>query len=263
MFCVKGCSFRLFLSRPIVAGAVILGTLAGDGGHRPAMAQQAGGQNTEIAAGAAVSRQYWSVYSGTTVAPFGALTEDGLRLRATGGYGAFQYSAFRPSGGGGQLVKFRGTVSFGDLLVGYHQQVGALTFKLYAGAMASRHVIDPFDPEASVQGSGIGGKTVLETWWTLGEHAWASLDVSYGTLHDTYGGRLRFGWRLAPPLSTGIEVAADGNTDGDSGRVGAFVRYEWAQGEISASTGLMTDWAGIEKIDARGAYATIAWLSRF
>ena len=87
--------------------------------------------------------------------------------------------------------------------------------------------------------------------------------MSYGTLHDTYGGRLRLGWRLAPLLSTGIEVAADGNTDGDSGRVGAFVRYEWAQGEISASGGLMTDWAGIEKIDARGAYATISWMNRF
>ncbi len=263
MFCVRGRSFGLFLSRPVVVGAVFLGVLASDGAQRCGVAQEAAGQHTELSAGAAVSQQYWSAYSGTTFAPFGALTEDGVRLRATGGYGAFHYSALRPSGGGGQLIKYRGTASFGDLLVGYHQQIGALTLKLYAGAMASRHVIDPFDPEASVQGIGFGGKTVLETWWTLGEYAWASLDVSYGTLHDTYGGRLRLGWRLAPLLSTGIEVAADGNTDGDSGRVGAFVRYEWAQGEISASTGLMTDWAGIERVDARGAYATVAWMNRF
>lgn len=263
MSCVRGRSFGLIVSRSVVAGAVILVALGCDGGHQPGTAQEAARENTEISAGAGVSRQSWSVYSGTTFAPFGALTEDGLRLRATGGYGAFHYSAARPSGGGGQLVKFNGNVSFGDLLVGYHQQLGTLTLKLYAGAMATRHVIDPFDPEASVQGSGIGGKTVLETWWTLGEHAWASLDVSYGTLHDTYGGRLRLGWRLVPLLSTGIEVAADGNTDGDAGRVGAFVRYEWAQGEISASTGLMTDWAGIEKVDARGAYATVSWMNRF
>jgi hypothetical protein len=263
MSCVWGRSFGLIASRSAVAGAVILLALGCDGGHRPGMAKEAAGQHAEISVGATVSHQYWSVYSGTTFAPFGALTEDGVRLRATGGYGAFHYSALRPSGGGGQLIKYRGTASFGDLLVGYHQQLGALTLKLYAGAMATRHVIDPFDPEASVQGNGIGGKTVLETWWTLGEHAWASLDVSYGTLHDTYGGRLRLGWRLAQPLSTGIEVAADGNSDGDSGRVGAFVRYEWAQGEVSASGGLMTDWSGIEKIDARGAYATVAWMNRF
>jgi hypothetical protein len=230
----------------------------------PSAAQQPTGQNAEVGLGAGVSRDAWSVYSSMTVAPFGALTEDGLRLRTTGGYGAFQYSAMRPSGGGGQLVKFRGSVSFGDLLVGYHQQLGALTLKLYAGGMATRQVIDPFDPEAEVQGPGIGGKAVIETWWTISEQAWASLDLSYGSLHETYAGRLRLGWRLVPVVSAGLEVSADGNSDGDSGRVGAFLRYEWASGEISVSAGMMTDWAGIEKIDTRGgAYATVSWLNRF
>ena len=67
-----GHSFGLFLSRPVVAGAVILGALACDGGHRPGMAQEAAGQRTEFSAGATVSRQYWSTYSGATFAPFGA-----------------------------------------------------------------------------------------------------------------------------------------------------------------------------------------------
>jgi Cellulose biosynthesis protein BcsS len=228
------------------------------------MAQQPAGQHAEVGLGTGVSRDAWSVYSSMTVAPFGALTEDGLRLRTTGGYGAFQYSALRPLGGGGQLIKFRGSVSFGDLLVGYHQQLGGLTLKLYAGAMATRYLIEPFDPEAKVQGTGVGGKAALETWWTISEQAWASLDLSYGSLRETYAGRLRLGWRLVPVVSAGLEVAADGNSDGDSGRVGGFLRYEWADGEISASAGMLTDWAGIEKIDARGgAYATLSWLNRF
>jgi hypothetical protein len=229
----------------------------------PAVAQQPAGQHAEVGLGAGVSRDAWSVYSSMTVAPFGALTQDGLRLRTTGGYGAFQYTAVRPSGGG-RPIKFQGSVSFGDLLVGYHQQMGALTLKLCAGAMAARYVIDPFDPEAHVQGAGVGGKAALETWWTISEQAWASLNLSYGSLHQTYAGRLRLGWRLMPVLSAGVAVAADGNTDGDSGRVGGFLRYEWADGEISASAGMLTDWAGIEKIDTRGgAYATVSWLNRF
>ena len=129
--------------------------------------------------------------------------------------------------------------------------------------MVARHAIDPFDAEAEVQGPGVGGKVAVETWWTISDMAWSSLDVSYGTLHESYAGRLRLGWRVVPVLSAGVEAAADGNIDGRSGRVGGFLRYEWAQGEVSASGGLMTDWADIERIDARGGYATISWLNRF
>ena len=197
------------------------------------------------------------------MAPFGAITADGLRLRATGGYGAFRYSGLRPVGAGSQLVSFRGTVSFADVLLGYHKQLGPLTLKAYAGAMATQHLIDPFDPEAAVQGSGLGGKVALETWWTISEQAWASLDVSYGSLHESYAGRLRLGWRLLPALSAGMEAGAAGNTDGDSGRIGAFLRYEWERGEIATSAGLLTDWADIEKTDPRGAFATISWMNRF
>ena len=262
MFCVGGPRFLVRRTRSTVVGVGVVAALCCIG--TPTMAQQTGGQHAEVGLGTGVSRDAWSVYSSMTVAPFGALTEDGLRLRTTGGYGAFQYTALRPSGGGGTLIKFRGSVSFGDLLVGYHQQLGGLTLKLYAGAMATRYVIDPFDPEAQVQGTGVGGKAALETWWTVSEQAWVSLDLSYGSLHETYAGRLRLGWRLVPVVSAGLEVAADGNSDGDSGRVGAFLRYEWADGEISASAGMLTDWAGIEKIDARGgAYATVSWLNRF
>ena len=187
----------------------------------------------------------------------------GSRLRTTGGYGSFRYSGLRASGGSSEFVKFRGTVSFADLLLGYHRQLGPLTLKLYAGAVAARHAIDPFDAEAEVQGPGVGGKVAVETWWTISDMAWSSLDVSYATLHESYAGRLRLGWRVVPVLSAGVEAAADGNIDGRSGRIGGFLRYEWAQGEVSASGGLMTDWADIERIDARGGYATISWLNRF
>jgi Cellulose biosynthesis protein BcsS len=229
----------------------------------PAAAHESAAQQAEFSVGAEASRQAWSIYSGVTVAPFGALSEDGLRLRTTGGYGAFRYSGLRASGGSSELVKFRGTVSFADLLLGYHRQLGPLTLKLYAGAMATRHAIDPFDAEAEVQGAGVGGKVAVETWWTISDMAWTQLDVSYGTLHESYAGRLRFGWRVVPVLSAGVEAFADGNVDGRSGRIGGFLRYEWAQGEVSASGGLMTDWADVERIDARGGYATISWLNRF
>ena len=48
------------------------------------------------------------------------------------------------------------------------------------------------------------------TWWTIGERAWTSLDVSWGSLHDGYAGRGRLGWRLLPLLSVGLEAGAAG-----------------------------------------------------
>lgn len=261
MFCVGGRRRLLVLAHAAAAGVSALVMLTG--AHKPAAAHEPAGQNSEFSIGAEASRQAWSVYSGVTVAPFGALSEDGLRLRTTGGYGAFRYSGLRASGGSSGLVKFRGTVSFADLLVGYHRQLGPLTLKLYAGAAAARYAIDPFDPEAEVQGTGVGGKAAVETWWTISDMAWSQLDVSFATLHQTYAGRLRLGWRVVPVLSAGVEASADGNIDGRSGRIGGFLRYEWAQGEVSASGGLITDWADVERIDARGGYATVSWLNRF
>jgi len=227
------------------------------------MAQEADARQYELSVGADAGRHFWSAYSSLTMAPFGSVTEDGFRLRTSGGYSSYTYAGQRLAGAGSQLFKFHGTASFADLLLGYHQQLGPVTLKLYGGATATQNAIDPADPEAQVQGTDIGGKALLESWWTIGEHSWTSLDLSYASLHQDYAGRLRLGWRLLPALSLGIEAGAAGNVDGDQGRGGGFVRYEWQDGEISASAGVMTDWAGIDKLDSRGAFATVSWLSRF
>ena len=62
-------------------------------------------------------------------------------------------------------------------------------------------------------------------------------------------------------------MAADGNTDGDSGRVGAFVRYEWASGELSASAGAtndkLLDGGGPSVARASTPFVTLSWLTRF
>ena len=51
---------------------------------------------------------------GATVAPFGAIQEDGVRLRVVAGYGADRYSGPRAVGAGSQIVAFKGTGSFAD-----------------------------------------------------------------------------------------------------------------------------------------------------
>lgn len=209
------------------------------------------------------------MYSGSTVAPFGAIQEDGVRLRVVAGYGADRYSGPRAVGAGSQIVAFKGTGSFVDALIGYHEQLGALTVKAFAGVTAADRQIRPDDPETVVRGAGLGGKMALETWWNLSDWAWTSVDLSWGSLYQSYAARTRLGWRLTPALSAGLEASAAGNLECDIVRAGGFVRYEWTSGEISLSGGATTDQldAGngglLSAAQAGTPFAMVSWLTRF
>jgi hypothetical protein len=149
-------------------------------------------------------------------------------------------------------------VTFADLLAGYQASLGGLTIKAFAGATADLHGLDPFDPENDVRGDAIGWKAALEGWLNISPASWAALDLSYGSAHDSFASRLRLGYRLWPRLSVGLEAGAFGNSESESGRGGALLRYEWAGGEISASAGVSGD---IER--PANPYATLVWLARY
>src|SRR5262245_1834532 len=62
----------------------------------------------EIWSGGEGYAEVWSAYAGASWAPFGNVREDGFRVRlvlGTGGYDG-------------------GSVAFGDVLIGYHKQIG-------------------------------------------------------------------------------------------------------------------------------------------
>jgi hypothetical protein len=116
----------------------------------------------------------------------------------------------------------------------------------------------PIDVESSVQGTRWGGKGAVEAWLDIGGNAFGQLDVSYATLYESYGTRLRLGYKFTPQLSVGPEAGLNGNVDYDSGRIGAFVRYDAALGEVSISAGAAGD-----RSEVTGGYATINALLRF
>jgi hypothetical protein len=211
-------------------------------------------------AGAEVFHQVWSLYAGGTYAPFGSVREDGFRVRAVTGYGAYRYASPRWTGTGTQIFQFHGTTAFADLLAGYHKQLGPLTIKILGGLTVADQNVDDLE---SISGTEVGAKAVLETWWNITDRAWSSVDLSWSTLHDIYGARARLGWRLWPALSTGVEGGATGSWDYDTARIGGFVRYEWATGEASLSAGFSGDGPGSGGVDVHGPFATFSVLTRF
>ena len=215
-------------------------------------------QSFEVWTGAEVFHQVWSLYAGATYAPFGSVRTDGFRVRAVAGYGAYSYASPRWTGANTQLLEFHGSTSFADLLAGYHKQLGSVTVKFLAGLTVADQNID--DPESDT-GTRFGAKAVLETWWNITDRAWTSVDLSWTTLHDVYGARVRLGWRLLPVLSVGVEGGATGSWNYETTRIGGFVRYEWANGEASLSGGLASDGSGW--VDVHGPFATLNVLTRF
>lgn len=222
----------------------------------------------ELSAGGQAFDRVWSLYSGITAAPFGSIQTDGPRLRFSGGYGSYRYSGPRAIGTGSQILDFDGAVTFAEFLVGYQKQVGSVTLKLFGGLTAEDHLLRPDDPETSIRGKRLGAKAVLAAWWTINDQLWASLDLGWGTAHDSYGTRVRLGWRLSSGLSAGLEAGASGNVEGDAVRAGGFLRYEWAAGEVSLSGGvsnnqLLDNLSAAKTSESSTPFVSANWLTRF
>ncbi|MGD9783531.1 MAG: cellulose biosynthesis protein BcsS [Hyphomicrobiaceae bacterium] len=235
--------------------------------------------SSEAYAGADVARDVWLLYSGVTLAPFDDIHADGVRMRASGGYGQYAYSGQRQ----GSLRYYEATFAYAEALLGYQKRVGPLTAKAFVGIAAIDHTINPGDPIALggllTQGMDYGFKGVLELWLNLGSDAWTSLDTSWTTAHQTYAARWRLGWRVLPTLSLGVESAVNGNAldapdilaNGSrreklepSARLGLFARYEWATGELSLSSGFASYGLDLDRQPSwRDAYGTVNWLVRF
>lgn len=224
----------------------------------------------------------WSAYSGVTFAPFGSVQEDGFRFRSVGGYGKYNYSYVA----GARTQAFKGTTAFTDLLAGYQHTLGPATIKGFLGGAAIGHAMSGYDPLNRVQGLDYGLKIGLETWVNLGPKAFNQFDVSWTAAFGSINARSRTGYRIMDGISVGLELSGSSNSQlrnewleakpwrGGSG--GAFVRYEWSGGEVSASAGLGSQGgsgasaSGVNVGSGLGSlakptapYGSLNWLARF
>ena len=208
--------------------------------------------------GADASSQTWLMFSGVTVAPYGHVYSEGLRLRASGGYGQYSYSGTR----NGEDVLFNATTSYAEALVGYLKTFGPLTVKAFAGVAVIEHDITPFDPDNPLQGQKVGPKLASEFWLNMGLSAWSSFDVSWTSAYSTGAAHVRTGYRVFDDVSIGLEGALNANTMGEDARGGLFVRYAWTTGEVSLAGGFSGRF--LDEADAiRDPYATVNWLTQF
>ena len=165
------------------------------------------------------------------------LFEPGFRLRAVGAYGRYHYDGTLPGNDGEAPTTFDGEDAFLSALVGYQFRPGRLIVKLFAGIEAEDQHIVPHDPNNLVQGSELGLRLQAETWFDISPRVFLSADAAYGTAFQKYCGLARFGLRLKPRLSLGLEGGALGNEEYDAGRGGGFVRLNFHDTEVTLSGG--------------------------
>lgn len=229
----------------------------------------------EVWVGADAAAHNWLIYTGGTIAPFGDIHGDGFRMRATTGYGQYDYKW-------DANTSVKVDKIYADALIGYQQRLGELTAKGFVGwALLS----DIDVPSAHVRTTRLhdGVKGAVELWLNIGPQAWTSLDLNYADTRDTWSLRSRLGVRVLPTVSVGVEGTVNhaslagqvqvntaapellGNT-----RAGAFVRYEWFGGEISASGGLTgeltrsrTETNNIDLLHRPSAYGTLNFIVQF
>lgn len=252
------CRVARWWAPTIVAGWMLCGALARAADAIGDVPARAAVPHTETYGGATVLGSSASVHFGAVFAPFGSIREDGLRLRAFAAYGWYTYDGYVSSGGHPAAHAFSARNPLSDLMVGYQLQLGPTTIKAFAGAAYDVHSLDAPDPGYGLAGSAWGVKAALETWTELGGGLFLQADGSWTGAHDLYASRARLGWRMTPALSIGPEAGAYGNIVSHGGLGGAFIRYEWAAGEVSASAGAAGDRNG----DTR-PYAGASLLLRF
>ncbi len=226
--------------------------------HERTTSREASGKETW--SGASAMHNARSVYWGTTLAPFGTLQQDGVRLRNVTQMAMFSYAGRRYSSPAGDAVvtRFRGVSGATDLLAGYQWSSGALTAKGFVGATWWRETVSPHDDEAPFVGRARGGKGVLELWYNLSASRWAALDASYATPLQTYSLRLRAAQKFGEDWSVGGEASAFGSAGGQGQRLGAFLRFDDGVYELSAAGGWHQPDTG-----KTGAYGGVQWLRRF
>ena len=223
----------------------------------------------EFWAGAQAFKHAWSLYSGTTVAPFTSIQQDGLRLRMVGGYGA--YMLCRPACGRRRLAdrEFQGHGGVyrrsGRIPQAARAPDGEGLCRPHGGAVPT---CSPTIPRRPFVGRASAARSRSRPGGTLAT-APGPRSMSRGARSMTAmrrgGGSAGVSCR---PCRLGSRRAVPATGSATSSASAGFLRYEWEGGELSASGGLSNDklWQGVGRPDvtqSSAPFATLSWLARF
>ncbi len=203
--------------------------------------------------GVDASRNSTFVWAGATAIPFGTLTQDGLRLRAMGGFGGYTYRTSATADG-----KNSGTISSGELMAGYHKSFGATVVTGYLGLDVKHYSLQDADPANRETGTHAGIKAAIELY-TRTAASWFM--TAYGNISSVFGNysaRAALHHELAPGLALGVEGVLLGDRRYDEQRAGLIATLTLPKISLTMAGGVATS-----ADNGTGAYTTVSLYAPF
>jgi len=203
--------------------------------------------------GADVSKRSFDGWLGTLIAPWQDLDKSGPRVWLSGGAGIYNYSA--------EGTIFRGTTSTGEILTGYAFEGDNYSTNLLVGLNAINHMVAPFDPLNSVQGTAGGVKVRADSLWNPTTQTLVYGEGEYSTAFRTYYVSGKVGWDVTngKEIFVGPQVTFLGDERFDQWRVGAHAtQLTIGKVQIDVGAGFMHD-----SIVGDGAYGRVELSTNF
>jgi hypothetical protein len=178
-------------------------------------------------------------WGGATWAPWGALVEDGWRIRFMGGAGLYSYTSNIVPGGINGANVFSAEVLGGyrktfDNIFGTRLYVGAFAGVLYEDQIL--HLPDPFN---RAQGSELGIKGSFEIYARVWERYIATGFATVASVHNKYYAKGTILRELNETWGAGGEIAAMGDARYTEYRVGLAGSFTWQRRIFILSVGAL------------------------
>ncbi len=191
------------------------------------------------------------------------IAEPGWRLRIGGSYSEHE-SRFTAGPTNAPVVKRERKKGL-DLAAGYQANYRFLWLKVYAGAVYREDIETLNGAPSQASRSEISGLAAVETWWRLGDRAWATLDFGWNGIDNGASVFSRAGYTLRsspsrPELAAGLEAGAYADEHSPvSRKAGPFIQARWNRHEVTLSGGASQD----GETDDWEPYATLSYGQKF
>jgi hypothetical protein len=208
-----------------------------------------------------VQKSSWYVFAGGVTALSGEnlSSQDGWLGRLTGGYGQYRYNTLFKGGLAGIPTTIDGTVTDGDLMLGYQHYTGVTRVTGYIGGNLEDQELSPSDPVTKVHGSRGGLKGQGEVFTQFAPNIPAFAIGSYTTAFRTYYSKGAVGYNFGH-FTLGPEVGFQGSQAYNEVRYGALISgfdlgFAQAQADVGGEHS--------NRSGASGAYAGVGFFKTF